>query len=1010
MNKSPCTDNYDTNSSHLKLSDRFNDKQHDPISPTDGNNCNSLPTVTSLDTFLINHSPIDYNLNYSNDIHKLRDTLKVLSLNCCSLRSLGKRARFQAMVDEYRPDIILGCESHLDESYTTTEVFPQGYTIIRKDRCLGGGGVFLAVASDLPFLDVSVNTNTEMIWGKISPIYGETLFICSFYRPPGGDIRTMEEFKSAFLSLGLAVNLNSNVIIAGDFNFPSIVWEDGIGYTEANPTYGTEINSIFLDIINEFGLEQQVSEHTRGNHTLDIVLSSQPHTINSVTTIPGMSDHEAVLFDVLTKLKRHRLEPRKIYQYHKADKEVIIAEVHKFVEVFFKGTPYVRSIHENWHLLQASLVNIIDKYVPSKVIRPHKDVPWLNNFIKRKMKSRNKLYIRAKCTQNESDWTAYRQLRNEINNLMKESYHNYCQHLFDDSYSDNRKRFWSLIKSLQKDYSSIVSLNVNGKCITDPQDKAEALNDQFFTFFTDENDSIPNPDFIHYPQIGDLYFSTEGITNLMNKLPIYKSAGPDNIPNFILKVCSTVIAPVLQVIFTQSLMNHTLPTEWLSANIVPIFKKGSRNLGCNYRPISLTSSCCKLMEHIIFRFIMDHLDRNNIINKNQHGFRRAHSCQSQLLLLTEDVLKAMDNKKQVDIVLLDFCKAFDKVPHKRLLCKLKSYGIQGDLVEWIEHWLTKRNQRVILENHASNKVPVKSGVPQGTVLGPLMFLLYINDISNNISSTIRLFADDCIIYRIIDTENDSQTLQRDLDIISCWTETWQMQLNIDKCAIVRCTRSPLSIKFDYKLNDTYIRTVHQHQYLGITIDESMHWSHHIKSICQKANKTLNFIRRNLYKCDGSVKASAYLTIVRPLLEYAACVWDPHQVYLIHDIEKVQRRAARWVLSDYNYNSSVTLMLRSLRWTSLEHRRRINRLSQFHKIVHHLTPAIQMPPYYLTTYYPTRKLHHCHFITPATSTTAYQQSFFPKTLKEWNNLPINIIEASTTKQFMTALLNQYSSQL
>ena len=342
------------------------------------------------------------------------------------------------------------------------------------------------------------------------------------------------------------------------------------------------------------------------------------------------------------------------------------------------------------------------------------------------------------------------------------------------------------------------------------------------------------------------------------------------------------------------------------------------------------------------------------------------------------------------------------MPHKRLLYKLKRYGIQGDLVKWIEQWLTNRSQRVVLENHASTEVPVKSGVPQGTVLGPLMFLLYINDIDTNISSTIRLFADDCIIYKIINSMDDSRCLQRDLNVISQWTETWQMQLNIDKCAVIRCTRSHSPIKFDYTLNDTIVKVTNQHRYLGITLDESMHWSHHINTMCKKANKSLNFIRRNLSKCDKNVKISAYLTIVRPLLEYAACVWNPYQEYLVSNIEKVQRRAARWVLSDYSHYSSVTEMLKSLEWSTLEDRRYVYRLSQLHKIIYHYTPAIQMPPYYITTQYPTRQHHQKHFIIPAISTTAYQQSFFPRTVKEWNSLPTNVIEIRPTEQFSKAL--------
>ena len=182
----------------------------------------------------------------------------------------------------------------------------------------------------------------------------------------------------------------------------------------------------------------------------------------------------------------------------------------------------------------------------------------------------------------------------------------------------------------------------------------------------------------------------------------------------------------------------------------------------------------------------------------------------------------MDEKKQVDLIFLDFCKAFHKVPHRQLLNKLKYYGITGNLVKWIEQWLTKRNQQVTLENHVSNKLLVKSGVPQRTVLGPLMFLLYINDIDENISSTVWLFADDCIMYRIIDSLEDSLCLQRDLSTILNWTKKWQMQLNIDKCVVLRCTRSTSPINYDYNLNDETLQVTEQHQYLGLIFHESMH--------------------------------------------------------------------------------------------------------------------------------------------------------------------------------------------
>ena len=221
------------------------------------------------------------------------------------------------------------------------------------------------------------------------------------------------------------------------------------------PVYGREVNSMFLDIVNEFGIEQQVNECTRENHILDLVFVSQPNTINKMDAIPGMSDHDAVSFEVLTSLEKHKIQRRKIFQFHKADKDGIVSEMHEFCEKNFEHDPYRRTIQDNWHLFKTSIIDIIEKFVPTKVIKPHKDVPWLNQLSSKKMKLRNKLYVHAKRTQVGSDWSAYRHVRNEVNNLMKDAYHNYCTHLFDDSHTNNRKRFWSLIKNISRKTSPV---------------------------------------------------------------------------------------------------------------------------------------------------------------------------------------------------------------------------------------------------------------------------------------------------------------------------------------------------------------------------------------------------------------------------------------------------------------------------------------------------------------------------------------------------------------------------
>jgi len=257
------------------------------------------------------------------------------------------------------------------------------------------------------------------------------------------------------------------------------------------------------------------------------------------------------------------------------------------------------------------------------------------------------------------------------------------------------------------------------------------------------------------------------------------------------------------------------------------------------------------------------------------------------MFLVDDILKAMDSHYPVDLVLLDFSKAFDTVAHNKLLMKLANYGIQSNIHKWISTWLTSRTQRVQVEDCTSSIKKVLSGVLQGTVLGPLMSLLYINDIDTNITSSICLYADDCVLYRVIKSPQDRALLQQDLNQFVQWTQTWQMKLNIGKCVSMSCTRSPASTPAVYYISENALEIVDQHDYLGVRLHSSMTWSYHIQLKVNKATKVLNLIKRALRNCTKEVKESAYLTLVRPILEYAAIVRDPHQKYLIDNVEKIQ---------------------------------------------------------------------------------------------------------------------------
>ena len=251
-----------------------------------------------------------------------------------------------------------------------------------------------------------------------------------------------------------------------------------------------------------------------------------------------------------------------------------------------------------------------------------------------------------------------------------------------------------------------------------------------------------------------------------------------------------------------------------------------------------------------------------------------NSCESQLILIVQDLAKGLNDEEQIDAVLLDFSKAFDKVPHQRLLEKLRHYGVRDSINQWIADFLADRQQEVVLEGVHSNATSITSGVPQGTVLGHLLFFVYINDMSEKISSSTRLFADYSLVYRIIKSKEDHTLLQEDIDKLQEWERDWLMQFSADKCEVIRITKKRNPLTHDYHINEIKLQKVKNAKYLGLTISSDLSWNTHVDITAKKATTSLNFLKRNLHSCPSTVKEKCYKSLVRPIMEYASCVWDP----------------------------------------------------------------------------------------------------------------------------------------
>lgn len=1002
-----CTNCDSTNFSTVSNSSLSSHESNNSFSPLSDP---IVPQVTSIS--------VNPDVSKKKSAKNFFSSLKVMTINFQSI--VNKKLEFHALLESDKPDIVFGTESWLTSKHTDSEIFPQslGYTPYRHDRNTGksGGGVFILVKNSILVSEMKrLQTNCELIWLKLELFGTQPLYLGSYYRPHEQDENSILELRK---SLDMVTKLKGKVWLTGDFNFPKLAW-DSEGIPTVKPGCSLpKLYEEFISLVNDFSLQQMVTFPTRLNNTLDLFFTSNPSLIKSVKSVAGISDHDIVHITSDVKPRLNKQKPRTVHLFRKANWV-------NFQEYIDSRSPsmfndyHSKSIEELWTEFKNLIHEGINLFIPSKRLGSKPSLPWITQSIKRQIRKRDKLYVKMKKGSCPKVKQHYKNLRNKVKHEIKQAHTNYLEYVLEIQSGDpenpqtgqnfSRKKLFSTIKNAKQDTQGIAPLLENDKLITDSRGQANVLNRQFQSVFTPMNPLklgqlcsmktkhlFSTTKLPQYPKMPDISISVGGVQKLLSTLQIGKACGPDDLKPIVLKNLSVQIAPLVTKLFQKSLDTGTIPSDWTKANVTPLFKKGDKSNPANYRPISLTCVLCKLMEHIVASNITKHFQVNNILYHLQHGFRSKRSCETQLIGLVEDLSRNLIQGHQTDLILLDFSKAFDKVNHLKLLYKLHQHGIQNNTLQWVKSFLIGRRQSVLVNGEKSDEVPVTSGVPQGSVLGPLLFLLYINDLPENIISQVRLFADDTAIYITVNNNRD-QTLQEDLNRLQKWEHTWDMEFNPSKCTVINITRSKHPHKTSYTLHGQTLATVSDAKYLGVCITSDLSWNKHINQVTTTASQTLNFIKRNIPTKHHIIRQFAYKTLVRPQLEYCSSVWSPHTQQNIHKIEMVQRRAARWVTSDNSHYSSVTSMLEKLGWRSLGNRRCDSRLLMFYKIVHGLV-AVPMPQYVLPTTRLTRHMHPLSFRQIQTPCNYYKCSFYPATIVLWNSLPANVAQAPTLDQF------------
>ena len=570
----------------------------------------------------------------------------------------------------------------------------------------------------------------------------------------------------------------------------------------------------------------------------------------------------------------------------------------------------------------------------------------------------------------------------------------------------NPKPFWAYTRRNMKTVTSVSALleDVNDPSSIKYTDKAKSdiLQRQFLSVFTVEpDDEIPDA-----PQltetIPELRVSEENVRELLMSINVNKTTGPDELhPKMLKELPCCLIAPITSL-FNSTLSSGVLPNDWKLGRISPIYKKGSKKHAENYRPISLTAILCKLMEKLIRSHLMEHLKKHKLLSSKQFGFISGRSTTTQLLYFIDKCVNSIAEGNVVDVIYFDFAKAFDSVPHKRLLQKLKSFGIAGNVYKWIKAFLIGRKQFVSVNRALSEYAEVLSGVPQGTVLGPILFVIYINDLLDQVNSDGVLYADDTKIFKTITCKEDAYSLQSDIDKLEAWTKIWLMKFHPGKChALTLGKFENIKYAHNYKVCGQDIEHVSVEKDLGIHIDEEMSFEEHICIKARVANALMGKIRRTFTNLDGNTFKKLYTSMVRQHLEYGHSVWCPFLLKHIHLLERVQERATKLVdgYGDLDYGDR----LRKLGLTTLRFRRLRGDLIEMYKHFHSYDKSAVTGPSFSATERPSRR-HKYQLREPLRDRIrgTKENSFYGRVIKLWNDLPRNVAEAESVNSFKNGL--------
>ena len=932
--------------------------------------------------------------------HSSKPALSSLSLLFSNCRSLMHQMdELQVLVANASPPTIIAlAETWLDNTILPCELAIPFYNLHHRDRDRHGGGVAIYIHDSLPVCSVYSHPTEEMLSVEIDTASG-CLLVCVIYRPPGHD-KGLQDLELSLVSLKTAKY--RHVLLVGDFNVDT-----------SNISSCGSLD--LLSTLSGFGLCHLPTDHTRisptSASTIDLLFTNDPALVEHLRVMPGLgtSDHCSLFCSLAIRKPRQHTITRRVWLYQRANFDNLNDALENCLppeEVMAGG-----DVNSTWPLFRTAFWDCVRQYIPSKLVRLKGSKPsWYTGEVWQALRKRDVARKAAKRLRSPAAWRKFRALRNRAVNAIRRAKRSYFSYLCDPS-TNCQDEFWRAYRKLSTTTTRMPATLVCGsESASTAGSKARMLNDYFVSCFSLGSDlrstMLEGP-----PSSGAdsglsfFHCDASDVIAAICNMKIHTSSGPDDISARMLKGCAGSISSKLSCIFNASFISGTVPSDWKVSRVTPIYKKGDASLASNYRPISLLPLVAKLQERIVHVALQDHLLSQKAISPSQFGFRPHSSTQEALVHMTQLWHQHLEDGGSSLCVFLDLAKAFDTVPHQGVISAVAKACVSGPALKWIADYLSGRRQFVVLEGASSSLASVTLGVPQGSILGPLLFLTTFDGIFRlplSASSEITGYADDTTYSKKLRDDSDVKSAVADLDTINHWIASSGFKLSVPKVKMMVISRKRHPPTPTIVIKGHQVEQVSSFKLLGVTISADLSWRQHIHGIVSKAKCLLGFLYRVFGSSNRRCLSILYRSAVLPHLDYCSSVWDPPHKTHIQALERVQTFAARLVTNDWAGNGESLRAL--LGWPKLSTRRQFQKLCLCRRIV---TGGSLIPPCFFEPHPRPTSSHRnsSPLFRPYVRTLQHRHSFKHSVVDVWNGIPEGTVSSSQTVRSFKAKLRE-----